>query len=62
MTKGRHEKKPKALRWTRCYWATVRGNSMPCLWGRKRDAVEQADPDERVIHVRVTVIRNEASR
>lgn len=48
----------KALRWTRLYWATVIGNRMPCLWGRKRDAVEQADPDERVIQVRVKVIRN----
>lgn len=52
---------PRNLRWTRCYWATVIGNRMPCLWGRKQDAVEQADPDERVIQVRVTVIKNAPS-
>jgi hypothetical protein len=46
MTQERQEKKkPKALRWTRTYWATTRGaGSMPCLWGRKRFAVEQAFP------------------
>ncbi len=51
-------KKPKALRWTRCYWATVTGNRMPCLWGRKRDAIEQCEPEERIVYLRVKVIRN----
>ena len=54
----REPMKRRPLRFNRCYWATVRGNGMPCLWGRKRDAAEQKDPDERLVYVRVRVIRN----
>ena len=45
-------------------WATWRGPGWtPCLWSvRKQDAVENCDPDERAIRVRVTLTHGRKRR
>jgi hypothetical protein len=40
---------------SKTWWATVRSaESLPVLWQTYRDAIEQRDPDEYVVRVRVT--------
>lgn len=51
----------KPLRWTRHYWATVESDrGMPCLWGKRRHEASEGAmvPSERVVLVRVTVVRD----
>jgi hypothetical protein len=46
--------KPETLR---C-WGTQRGKgTIPCLWWNRQDAISQRDPDERVVRVEVTILR-----
>lgn len=57
------QKVPRGRIVKRRWWALVRGpKRLPVIFGSRQDAIENADPDEQLVHVTVTPVTTGRTR